>query len=115
MRLQEYRWVLRISRKNAEFLEIASGILESAVGVLLRNAETLDSRKLAFPLLQQSVDDSPQGPMDDEEENYYGSGADDAYMEDMVIEHWRCWLLQGNNSIYAEIDMRWYDWYELCI
>lgn len=59
LRLQEYRWVLRISRKSSEFLEIASGILESAVGVLLRNADSLDSRKLAFPMLQQSVDDSP--------------------------------------------------------
>lgn len=89
MRLQEYRWVLRISRKSAEFLEIASGILESAVGVLLRNAETLDSKKLAFPMLQQSVDDSPQGPMDDEHlsADAYGTGSDDAYYEDMPMEH----------------------------
>lgn len=58
-RLQEYRWVLKISRKSAEFLDIASGILESAVGVLLRNADSLDSKKLAFPMLQVSVDDDP--------------------------------------------------------
>jgi len=87
LRLQEYRWVLRISRKSAEFLEIASGILESAVGVLLRNAESVDSKKLAFPMLQQSVDDSPQGPMEDAEtdiEGYAtGTGTDDAYYEDV--------------------------------
>ena len=34
-RLQEYRWTLKVSKKSAEFLEIASGILESAVGILL--------------------------------------------------------------------------------
>lgn len=90
LRLQEYRWVLRISRKSAEFLEIASGILESAVGVLLRNAESVDSKKLAFPMLQQSVDDSPQGPMQDAEtdiEGYAaGTGTDDAYYEDVRME-----------------------------
>ncbi|KAJ9663232.1 Fungal specific transcription factor [Neophaeococcomyces mojaviensis] len=91
MRLQEYRWVLRISRKNMEFLEIASGILESAVGVLLRNADSLDSKKLAFPMLQQSVDDSPTGPMEEStsEDGYgeyaEGTGTDDAYYEDVTM------------------------------
>jgi len=92
MRLQEYRWVLRISRKNMEFLEIASGILESAVGVLLRNADSLDSKKLAFPMLQQSVDDSPNGQREEqtpEEEGYgeyaAGTGTDDAYYEDISM------------------------------
>lgn len=35
-RLQEYRWALRVSSKSAEFLEIASGILDRAVAVLVR-------------------------------------------------------------------------------
>lgn len=91
LRLQEYRWVLRISRKSSEFLEIASGILESAVGVLLRNAESLDSTKLAFPMLQQSVDDSPQGPMEEDESTpetfAAGTGTDDAYYDDVRMEH----------------------------
>lgn len=91
LRLQEYRWVLRISRKSAEFLEIASGILESAVGVLLRNADSLDSKKLAFPMLQQSIDDSPQGPMDEDEadmDGYVtGTGTDDAYYDDVHMEN----------------------------
>lgn len=91
MRLQEYRWVLRISRKSSEFLEIASGILESAVGVLLRNADSLDSGKLAFPMLQTSVDDSPDGPMEDDEEDTdgqsyaVGTGTDDAYYADVSM------------------------------
>lgn len=89
MRLQEYRWVLRISRKSSEFLEIASGILESAVGVLLRNADSLDSSKLAFPMLQTSVDDSPNGPMEADEPDVdghryaIGTGTDDAYYGDV--------------------------------
>lgn len=91
LRLQEYRWVLRISRKSSEFLEIASGILESAVGVLLRNADSLDSTKLAFPMLQQSVDDSPQGPMEEDsstsETFAAGTGTDDAYYDDVRMEH----------------------------
>lgn len=90
MRLQEYRWVLRISRKSAEFLEIGSGILESAVGVLLRNADSLDSQKLAFPMLQQSVDDSPRGPMTEDsstpDQFAAGTGTDDAYYEDTRME-----------------------------
>jgi hypothetical protein len=52
-RLQEYRWTLRVSNKSAEFLEIASSILESAVGTLLQAAGNMDSRRLAFPMLQQ--------------------------------------------------------------
>jgi hypothetical protein len=51
-RLQEYRWTLRVSNKSAEFLEIASGILESAVGSLLKAADSIDSRRLSFPMLQ---------------------------------------------------------------
>ncbi|KAK5071326.1 Fungal specific transcription factor [Lithohypha guttulata] len=90
LRLQEYRWVLRISRKSSEFLELASGILESAVGVLLRNADSLDSTKLAFPMLQQSVDDSPQGPMEEDEPSPQrfaaGTGTDDAYYDDVRME-----------------------------
>ena len=35
-RLQEYRWALRVSSKSAEFLEIASGILDRAVAVLVK-------------------------------------------------------------------------------
>jgi hypothetical protein len=50
-RLMEYRWTLRVSNKSAEFLEIASGILESAVGSLLKAADSIDSRKLEFPML----------------------------------------------------------------
>lgn len=93
MRLQEYRWVLRISRKSSEFLEIASGILESAVGVLLRNADSLDSGKLAFPMLQTSVDDSPNGPMEDDDGDMdghgyaVGTGTDDAYYGDVRMSN----------------------------
>ena len=54
-RLQEYRWTLRVSNKSAEFLEIASGILESAVGSLLKAADTIDSRRLSFPMPQQNT------------------------------------------------------------
>lgn len=35
-RLQEYRWTLRVSSKSAEFLEVASGILDRSIGVLLK-------------------------------------------------------------------------------
>jgi hypothetical protein len=56
-RLQEYRWTLRVSNKSAEFLEIASGILESAVGSLLKAADSIDSRGFAFPMLQQQSND----------------------------------------------------------
>lgn len=56
-RLQEYRWTLRVSNKSAEFLEIASGILESAVGSLLKAADSIDSRRFSFPMLQHQPDD----------------------------------------------------------
>ena len=52
-RVQEYRWTLRVSNKSAEFLEIASGILESAVGSLLKAANSIDSKGLSFPMFQQ--------------------------------------------------------------
>lgn len=52
-RLMEYRWTLRVSNKSAEFLEIASGILESAVGSLLKAAEGIESRNVEFPMLNQ--------------------------------------------------------------
>ena len=38
------RWTLRVSNKSAEFLEIASGILESAVGSLLKAADSGETR-----------------------------------------------------------------------
>jgi hypothetical protein len=38
-RLQEYRWTLRVSSKSAEFLEIASCILDRSIGVLMKAAE----------------------------------------------------------------------------
>lgn len=56
-RLQEYRWTLRVSNKSAEFLEIASGILESAVGSLLKAADSIDGRRLSFPMLQHQLED----------------------------------------------------------
>ncbi|RMZ81040.1 hypothetical protein DV738_g2465, partial [Chaetothyriales sp. CBS 135597] len=54
-RLQEYRWTLRVSNKSAEFLEIASGILESAVGALLKATDSIDSSRLDFPMLQNAA------------------------------------------------------------
>ena len=39
-RLQEYRWALRVSSKSAGFLDLASGILESAVGVVFKMANS---------------------------------------------------------------------------
>ncbi|KAK5197530.1 Fungal specific transcription factor [Exophiala xenobiotica] len=56
-RLLEYRWTLRVSNKSAEFLEIASGILESAVGSLLKAADSIDSRGFSFPMLQEQAED----------------------------------------------------------
>lgn len=38
-RLLEYRWKLRVSSKSAGFLEIASGVLEGAVGAVFKMAE----------------------------------------------------------------------------
>jgi hypothetical protein len=63
-RLQEYRWTLRVSNKSAEFLEIASGILESAVGSLLKATGSIDSRGFAFPMLQQRNTDDDDVPME---------------------------------------------------
>ncbi|OCT54015.1 transcriptional activator protein DAL81 [Cladophialophora carrionii] len=73
-RLQEYRWTLRVSNKSAEFLEIASGILESAVGSLLKAADSIDSRRLSFPMLQ------PQ-PEDDIAMDSFFPGTDDAFYD----------------------------------
>ncbi|KIW23860.1 uncharacterized protein PV07_12028 [Cladophialophora immunda] len=56
-RLQEYRWTLRVFSKSAEFLEIAGGILESAVGSLLKATDSIESRRLSFPMLQQQPED----------------------------------------------------------
>lgn len=55
-RLMEYRWTLKVSNKSAEFLEIASGILESAVGSLLKAADSIDSRGTSFPMVQSRQD-----------------------------------------------------------
>jgi len=38
-KLQEYRWTLRVLSKGSEFLDIACGILEKSIGVLIRAAE----------------------------------------------------------------------------
>ena len=72
-RLQEYRWTLRVSNKSAEFLEIASGILESAVGSLLKAAESIDSKRLSFPMLQNLPD------QDDGMTNSWLGGAEDNF------------------------------------
>ena len=58
-RLQEYRWTLRVSNNSAEFLGIASGILESSVGELLKMAD-IDTRRLSFPMLHSSVDEEDE-------------------------------------------------------
>jgi hypothetical protein len=41
--LQEYRWALRVSSKSADFLEIASSILDRSIGVLMKAASNKDS------------------------------------------------------------------------
>ncbi|KAL2395979.1 Transcriptional activator protein DAL81 [Exophiala dermatitidis] len=80
-RLQEYRWTLRVSNKSAEFLEIASGILESAVGALLKAADSIDSRRLAFPMLQHQVS-REDATMDTSYPGAdYGSGEQQAYYD----------------------------------
>jgi hypothetical protein len=78
-RLQEYRWTLRVSNKSAEFLEIASGILESAVGSLLKAADSIDSRGQSFPMLQAQVEDdiAMDSFFPDNEDAFY----DDTLME----------------------------------
>jgi len=73
-RLQEYRWTLRVSNKSAEFLEIASGILESAVGALLKATDSIDSRRLSFPILQPAAED-------DNSIDTFFAGTDDGYYD----------------------------------
>ena len=51
------RWTLRVSNKSAEFLEIASGILESAVGSLLKAADTGESRRFSQQMLQSELEE----------------------------------------------------------
>lgn len=51
------RWTLRVSNKSAEFLEIASGILESAVGSLLKAADTGESRRFSQQAVQSELDE----------------------------------------------------------
>ncbi|RVX66510.1 hypothetical protein B0A52_09795 [Exophiala mesophila] len=81
-RLQEYRWTLRVSNKSAEFLEIASGILESAVGALLKAADSIDSKGISFPMLQHHA------PPEDEDiamESFYPSADDPFYDQNMNL------------------------------
>lgn len=87
-RLQEYRWTLKVSNKSSEFLEIASGILESAVGILLRVADGIDSKKLEFPMLQYAVDDVENYAMQDDGPDQYpsGTGTDDGDYDDISME-----------------------------
>jgi hypothetical protein len=77
-RLLEYRWTLRVSNKSAEFLEIASGILESAVGSLLKAADSIDSRGFAFPMLQPQPEDGGDTSMDHES---FSPGAEYGYYD----------------------------------
>jgi hypothetical protein len=48
---------LRVSNKSAEFLEIASGILESAVGSLLKAADSGEARWFSQPIVQSELED----------------------------------------------------------
>ena len=50
-----------MSNKSAEFLEIASGILESAVGALLKATDSIDSRRMSFPMLQGTIEEEQDG------------------------------------------------------
>lgn len=86
-RLQEYRWTLKVSNKSSEFLEIASGILESAVGVLLRVADGIDSKRLEFPMFQYGVDDVQNENLYDEGPDQYpsGTGTDDGDYDDVSM------------------------------
>ncbi|KAK5031581.1 Fungal specific transcription factor [Exophiala sideris] len=79
-RLLEYRWTLRVSNKSAEFLEIASGILESAVGSLLKAADSIDSRGFSFPMLQPHAED---GDTSMEHQNFSPS-AEFGYYDDQM-------------------------------
>ena len=80
-RLQEYRWTLRVSNKSAEFLEIASGILESAVGSLLKAADSIDSRRLSFPMLQPSIAEHHTG---DQYSDQYFDVEDDGFYDTLM-------------------------------
>ena len=62
--LQEYRWTLRVSSKSAEFLEVASGILESAVGPPLKAVDGTAAIRQQCPSMETSQspgDDAPMG------------------------------------------------------
>jgi hypothetical protein len=48
---------LRVSNKSAEFLEIASGILESAVGSLLKAADSGEARRFSQPVVHSELED----------------------------------------------------------
>lgn len=48
---------MRVSNKSAEFLEIASGILESAVGSLLKAADSGEPRRFSPPIMQSELED----------------------------------------------------------
>lgn len=80
-RLQEYRWTLRVSSKSAEFLEIASGILESAVGTLLKAADT----NAALCPLPSSMAGTAQSTSEGAAMEAFFAGAEDGVF-DMVIE-----------------------------
>ncbi|RMD44870.1 hypothetical protein DV735_g379, partial [Chaetothyriales sp. CBS 134920] len=79
-RLQEYRWTLRVSNKSAEFLEIASGILESAVGALLTATDSIDSSRLDFPMLQNAA------RQDANSSNSWVNRSDATYTVDVPME-----------------------------
>ena len=51
------RWTLRVSNKSAEFLEIASGILESAVGSLLKAADSGETRLFSQVTAQSELEE----------------------------------------------------------
>ena len=48
---------MRVSNKSAEFLEIASGILESAVGSLLKAADTGEARRFSQQMVQSELEE----------------------------------------------------------
>ena len=74
-----------MSNKSAEFLEIASGILESAVGALLKATDSIDSRMMSFPMLQGTIEEEQ-----DSIDAFLASAQMDATMEngfyDMSME-----------------------------
>ena len=41
--LQEYRWALRVSSNSAEFLGVASSILDRSIGVLMKAAQSKET------------------------------------------------------------------------